>query len=85
VHKRRADSGAKDEIGFGRPAADAVAGQMDRLNHVFATANDTLSRNTDEIDNDGVTGLAMSKPRVPRNPRRIDNPAQLREILLLAA
>ena len=34
---------------------------------------------------DRIAELAMSTPWVPRNPRRIDNSAQLREILLLAA
>jgi maleylacetate reductase len=34
---------------------------------------------------DGIAEQAMATPWVPRNPRRIDGPAQLREILLLAA
>jgi maleylacetate reductase len=34
---------------------------------------------------DRIAELAMATPWIPRNPRRIDGPAQLREILVLAA
>jgi maleylacetate reductase len=34
---------------------------------------------------DRIAAQAMATPWVPRNPRRIDNPAQIREILELAA
>jgi maleylacetate reductase len=34
---------------------------------------------------DGIAEQAMATPWIPRNPRRIDGPAQVREILLLAA
>jgi len=34
---------------------------------------------------DAIAKQAMATPWVPRNPRRIDGPAQLREILELAA
>jgi maleylacetate reductase len=34
---------------------------------------------------DTIAEQAMRTPWVPRNPRKIDSPAQLREILLLAA
>jgi maleylacetate reductase len=34
---------------------------------------------------DGIAEQAMRTPWVPRNPRKIDHPAQVREILLLAA
>ena len=34
---------------------------------------------------DAIAEQAMRTPWVPRNPRKIDGPAQLREILLLAA
>jgi maleylacetate reductase len=34
---------------------------------------------------DRIAEAAMATPWVPRNPRKIDNPAQVREILLLAA
>jgi maleylacetate reductase len=36
-------------------------------------------------DFDRIAEQAMRTPWVPRNPRKIDGPAQLREILLLAA
>jgi maleylacetate reductase len=32
-----------------------------------------------------IAELAMATPWIPRNPRKIDNPAQVREILVLAA
>jgi maleylacetate reductase len=34
---------------------------------------------------DRIAELAMATPWIPRNPRKIDNPAQVREILVLAA
>jgi maleylacetate reductase len=34
---------------------------------------------------DRIAAQAMATPWIPRNPRRIDGPAQVREILLLAA
>jgi maleylacetate reductase len=34
---------------------------------------------------DRIAEMAMATPWVPRNPRRIDAPAQVREILLMAA
>jgi maleylacetate reductase len=34
---------------------------------------------------EAIAEQAMRTPWVPRNPRKIDGPAQLREILLLAA
>ena len=34
---------------------------------------------------DAIAEQAMGTPWVPRNPRKIDGPAQVREILLLAA
>jgi maleylacetate reductase len=34
---------------------------------------------------EAITELAMATPWIPRNPRKIDNPAQVREILVLAA
>jgi maleylacetate reductase len=34
---------------------------------------------------DRIAGQAMATPWIPRNPRKIDRPAQVREILLLAA
>ena len=34
---------------------------------------------------DRIAQAAMATPWVPRNPRRIESPAQVREILLMAA
>src|ERR1700674_1160759 len=44
--------GAMDEVVFGKPAADAVAGQAQRLGatRVFLMVRGSLNRNTDEID-----------------------------------
>jgi maleylacetate reductase len=52
VHKGRVVFGAMDEVVFGRPAAEAVAGQMDRLraSRGFLMVSGTLNRTTDEIE-----------------------------------
>jgi maleylacetate reductase len=52
VQKGRVVFGAMDEVVFGCPAAEAVAGQMDRLrlSRAFLMVSGTLNRNTDEID-----------------------------------
>jgi hypothetical protein len=45
--------GQMDEVVFGKPAAEAVAAQVDRLgkSHVFLMVSNSLNRKTDEIDN----------------------------------
>ena len=52
MHQGRVVFGAMDEVVFGLPAAEAVAGQMDRLrlSRAFLMVSGTLDRNTDEID-----------------------------------
>ena len=52
VHRGRVVFGAMDEVVFGRPAADAVVAQLDRLraNRAFLMVSGTLNRNTDEIE-----------------------------------
>ncbi len=52
MHKGRVVFGAMDEVVFGRPAAEAVVEQIDRLraNHAFLMVSGTLNRNTDEIE-----------------------------------
>jgi len=52
VHKGRVVFGAMDEVVFGSPAAEAVAGQMDRLrlDRAFLMVSGTLNRQTDEIE-----------------------------------
>ena len=49
---------------------------MPRSLHAVSVGSDAFDR---------IAGQAMSTPWVPRNPRRIDGPAQVREILELAA
>jgi maleylacetate reductase len=52
VHKGRVVFGAMDEVVFGRPAAEAVVGQMDRLrsSRAFLMVSGTLNRTTGEIE-----------------------------------
>jgi maleylacetate reductase len=52
VHKGRVVFGAMEEVVFGRPAAEAVVAQMDRLHaaRAFLMVSGTLNRNTDEIE-----------------------------------
>ncbi len=52
MHKGRVVFGAMDEVVFGRPAADAVAEQMDRLHaaRAFLMVSGTLNRTTGEIE-----------------------------------
>jgi maleylacetate reductase len=53
VHKGRVVFGAMDEVVFGRPAAEAVVEQMDRLHtaRAFLMVSGTLNRDTGEIEN----------------------------------
>jgi maleylacetate reductase len=52
VHNGRVVFGAMDEVVFGRPAAEAVVAQIDRLglSRAFLMVSGTLNRDTDEID-----------------------------------
>jgi maleylacetate reductase len=52
VHKGRVVFGAMDEVVFGRPAAEAVVAQMDRLGaaRAFLMVSGTLNRQSDEIE-----------------------------------
>jgi hypothetical protein len=52
VHQGRVVFGAMDEVVFGRPAAEAVVAQMDRLraSRAFLMVSGTLNRETDEIE-----------------------------------
>ena len=51
MHKGRVVFGAMDEVVFGRPAAEAIVEQMDRLGaaSAFLMVSGTLNRETDEI------------------------------------
>src|SRR4051794_18221208 len=52
MHKGRVVFGAMAEVVFGRPAAEAIVEQMDRLraNRAFLMVSGTLNRETDEIE-----------------------------------
>ncbi len=52
MHKGRVVFGAMDEVVFGRPASEAIIGQMDRLraDRAFLMVSGTLNRQTDEIE-----------------------------------
>jgi maleylacetate reductase len=52
VHKGRVVFGAMDEVVFGRPAAEAIVEQIDRLqaNRAFLMVSGTLNRETDVIE-----------------------------------
>jgi len=52
VHRGRVVFGAMDEVVFGRPAAEAVVEQTDRLGakRAFLMVSGTLNRETDEIE-----------------------------------
>jgi maleylacetate reductase len=75
VHKGRVVFGAMDEVVFGTPAAEAVAGQMDRLRlgRAFLMVSGTLNRNTDEIEkirkNLGPRCVATFDAMPPHTPR----------------
>ncbi|NOJ44161.1 iron-containing alcohol dehydrogenase [Bradyrhizobium australiense] len=53
MHRGRVVFGAMDEVVFGRPAAEAVVEQLNRLGarRVFLMVSGTLNRETDEIEN----------------------------------
>src|SRR5256884_4272969 len=52
MHRGRVFFGAMEEVVFGHPAAEVVAGQMDRLrlSRAFLMVSGTPNRNTDEIE-----------------------------------
>ena len=52
MHQGRVVFGAMDEVVFGRPAAEALVEQMDRLgaSRAFLMVSGTLNRETDEIE-----------------------------------
>jgi maleylacetate reductase len=75
VHKGRVVFGAMDEVVFGRPAADAIIEQMDRLraDRAFLMVSGTLNRKTDEIEKIrkalGVRCAAIFDTMPPHTPR----------------
>src|SRR3954462_11870 len=52
VHRGRVVFGAMDEVVFGRPAAEAIVEQLDRLHasRAFLMVSGTLNRETDQIE-----------------------------------
>ena len=75
MHKGRVVFGAMDEVVFGRPAAEAIAAQMDRLrvSRAFLMVSGTLNRQTDEIakirDRLGRRCVATFDAMPPHTPR----------------
>jgi maleylacetate reductase len=75
VHKGRVVFGAMDEVVFGRPAAEAIVEQMDRLRagRAFLMVSGTLNRQTDEIEKIrqalGARCVATFDAMPPHTPR----------------
>ena len=75
MHKGRVVFGAMDEVVFGRPAAEAIVEQMDRLraDRAFLMVSGTLNRQTDEIKKIrkalGVRCAAIFDTMPPHTPR----------------
>jgi maleylacetate reductase len=75
VHKGRVVFGAMDEVVFGRPAAEAIVEQLDRLHasRAFLMVSGTLNRETDEIEKIrralGTRCVATFDAMPPHTPR----------------
>jgi maleylacetate reductase len=75
MHQGRVVFGAMDEVVFGRPAAEAVVEQMDRLraSRAFLMVSGTLNRETDEIEKIrnslGARCVATFDAMPPHTPR----------------
>lgn len=80
MYEARLDFGAMEDAVFDRAAADAVVEQIGRLRtpRVLLIVSGALSRATSGIKNE-------IRKITPGIPRKINGPAQIREILLLAA
>jgi maleylacetate reductase len=76
MHKGRVVFGAMDEVVFGRPAAEAVVAQIDRLGatRAFLMVSGTLNRETDEIEKIrralGTRHAATFDAMPPHTPRQ---------------
>ena len=79
MHKGRVALGAMDEVVFGRPASEVIVEQMDRLGaaSAFLMVSGTLNRETEIIKN--------IRDVLDHFIRGLKGPAQVREILELAA
>ena len=69
---------------MGQPGEDA-AGVLDRFIRGLGLPRSLHDVRVGPEHFEAIAEQAMRTPWVPRNPRKIDTPAQLREILLLAA
>jgi len=69
---------------MGQPGKDA-ADVLDGFIRGLGMPRSLLDVRVSPEDFDRIAEQAMRTPWVPRNPRKIDSPAQVREILLLAA
>jgi maleylacetate reductase len=75
VHQGRVVFGTMDEVVFGRPAADAIVEQIDRLGaaRAFLMVSGTLNRQTDEIEKIrkalGSRCIATFDAMAPHTPR----------------
>ena len=69
---------------MGQPGRDA-ADVLDEFIRSLGMPRSLQDVRIEPRDFDRIAQLAMSTPWIPRNPRKIDSPAQVREILLLAA
>ena len=69
---------------MGQPGKDA-ADVLDRFIHGLGLPRSLRDVRVGPEHFEAIAEQAMRTPWIPRNPRKIDTPAQLREILLLAA
>ena len=69
---------------MGHPGKDA-ADVLDEFIHGLGMPRSLQDVRVGPEHFDAIAAQAMRTPWVPRNPRKIDGPAQVREILLLAA
>jgi len=83
----RADNAERQALvsaAMGRPGEDA-ADVLDRFIRGLGMPRSLQEVSIGPEHFDRIAEQAMATPWIPRNPRKIDGPAQIREILLLAA
>ncbi len=83
----RADNAERQALvsaAMGRPGKDA-ADVLDRFIRGLGMPRSLQEVSIGPEHFDRIAEQAMATPWIPRNPRKIDGPAQIREILLLAA
>jgi maleylacetate reductase len=79
-----AERQAQVATAMGHPGADA-ADVLDRFIRGLGLPRSLTDVRIGPEHFERIAQLAMATPWIPRNPRRIDSPAQVREILVLAA